>query len=185
MSAMKTREGHRSAKGIQAKTGKSYSDWFALLDAAGAQKMAYKEIFAILQSRHRLGRWWAQKLTIIYELERGLRQKHETQSGYQISVNRTLPFPATKLFKMWHDKRLRSKWLIDDALTIRTATANNTLRGSWQSGKSRVVVCFYPRGQRKCQVVVEHTKLGGSVEASRMRKYWAEALDCLKNALCN
>ena len=185
MSVAKNRKGHLNAQGIQAKTGKTYPDWFALLDAAGAQKMAYKEIFAILQSRHRLGRWWAQKLTIIYELERGLRQKHETQSGYQISVSRTLPFPANKLFKMWHDKRLRSKWLIDDALTIRTATANNTLRGSWQNGKSRVVVCFYARGQSKCQVVVEHTKLGGSVEASRMRKYWAEALICLKNALRN
>ena len=185
MSAMKAGKGHGSAKGIQAKTGKTYSDWFALLDAAGARKMTYNEIVANLQSQHQLGRWWAQKLTITYELERGLRQKHETQSGYQISVSRTLPFPANMLFKMWHDKRARSEWLIDDALTIRTATANNTLRGSWQSGKSRVVVCFYPRGQRKCQVVVEHTKLGGSVEASRMTKYWAEALDCLKNALGN
>jgi hypothetical protein len=180
---MKTRERQRSAKGIRAKTGKTYSDWFALLDAAGARKMTYKEIVSILQSRHRLGRWWAQKLTITYELERGLRQKHETQSGYQISVSRTLPFPANMLFKMWHDKRVRSKWLIDDALTIRTATAKNTLRGSWANGKSRVVVGFYPRGQRKCQVVVEHTKLGGSAEASRMRKYWAEALDRLKHAL--
>ena len=89
------------------------------------------------------------------------------------------------LFKMWHDKRVRSKWLRDDALTIRTATANNTLRGSWANGKSRIVVGFYPKGQSKCQVVVEHTKLGGSVEASRMRKYWAKALDCLKNALGN
>jgi hypothetical protein len=182
---MKTREVHRSAKGIQAKTSKTYSEWFALLDAAGAQKMTYKGIVSILQSRHRLGRWWAQKLTITYELERGLRQQHETQSGYQVSVSRTLPFPANLLFKMWHDKRMRSKWMIDDALTIRTATAINTLRGSWANGKSRVVVGFYPKGPSKCQVVVEHTKLCGSVEASRMRKYWAEALACLKNALGN
>jgi hypothetical protein len=183
VSVAKNRKGHLNAQGIQAKTGKTYPDWFALLDAAGARKMTYKEIFAFLRSQHRLGRWWAQKLTIIYELERGLRQKHETQSGYQISVSRTLPFPANELFKMWHNKRMRSKWLIDDALTIRTATANNMLRGSWENGKSRVVVGFYPKGQSKCQVVVEHTKLGGSVEATRMRKYWAEALDCLKNAL--
>jgi Domain of unknown function (DUF4287) len=181
----KNRKGQMSDKGIQAKTGKTWSDWFAILDTAGAREMTHKEIVAILHSGYRLGRWWEQKLTIIYEHERGLRQKHETQSGYQISVSRALPFPANKLFKMWHDKKVRSKWLIGDAFAIRTATANKTLRGSWENGKTRVVVGFYPKGQSNCQVVVEHTKLGGSVEASRMKKYWSEALDRLKNALGN
>src|SRR6516165_1853169 len=180
---MKTRKRHRSDKGIQAKTGKTYSDWFALLDAAGARKMTYKEIVAILQSQNQLGRWWAQKLTIMYELERGLRQKHETATGYQISFSRTFPFPVNKLFKMWHDKQARRQWLPDDAFAIRTATANKTLRGSWGNSKARVEVSFYPKGQSKCQVVVQHRKLGGSVEACRMKKYWAEALDCLKHAL--
>jgi hypothetical protein len=78
MSDMKNRNVHRSDKGIQVKTGKTYSDWFALLDEAGARKMTYKEIVSVLQSQHRLERWRAQKLTIIYELERGLRQKYET-----------------------------------------------------------------------------------------------------------
>jgi uncharacterized protein YndB with AHSA1/START domain len=169
--------------GIQAAAGKTYSDWFAILDAAGARKMAHKEIVAILHSRYALGRWWEQKITIMYEHERGLRQKHETQSGYQISLSRTLPFPVSKLFKMWHDKKVRGKWLIDDALAIRTATANKMLRASWENGKSRVVVGFYPKGQTKCQLVVQHAKLGGSAEASRMRKYWSEALDRLKNVL--
>jgi hypothetical protein len=183
VSVTKNRKGHLSAKGIQTKTGKTYSDWFAVLDAAGARKMTYKEIATLLQSRYRLGRWWAQKLTITYELERGLREKHQTQSGYQISVSRTLPFPVSELFKMWRDKKLRSKWLIDHALAIRSTTANKMLRGSWENGKTRVEVGFYPKGQSKCQLVVQHTKLGDSVEASRMKKYWSEALDRLKNNL--
>ena len=174
-----------SDKGIQAKTGKTWSEWFAILDAAGARKMTHKEIVAVLHSRHSIGRWWEQKLTITYEHERGLRQEHETQSGYQISVSRTLPFPASKLFKMWHDEKARRQWLMDDALAIRTATPNKTLRASWENGKTRVVVGFYPKGQGKCQVVVEHTQLGGSGEASRMKKYWSKALDRLKNALGN
>jgi hypothetical protein len=185
VSATKNRKRHMSDKGIQAKTGRTYSDWFAILDAAGARKMTYQEIVAILHSRYRLGRWWEQKLTITYEHERGLREKHETQAGYQISVSRTLPFPVSELFKMWHNKQVRSRWLIDDALAIRTATANKTLRGSWENGKTRVVVGFYPKGKSKCQVLMEHTKLGGSVEASRMKKYWSEALDRLRNALAN
>lgn len=183
MSATKNRKNQTSDKGIMAKTGKTYSDWFAILDAAGARKMTHKEIVAILQSRYQLGRWWEQKIAITYEHERGLRKKHETQAGYQISVTRTLPSPASKLFKMWHDKQERSEWLINASLAIRTATANKALRGSWEDGRTRVNVSFYPKGRSKCQVVVEHTKLGGSVEAGRMRKYWSEALDRLKNAL--
>jgi hypothetical protein len=139
--------------------------------------------FAILHSRYQLDRWWAQKITILFEHARGLRQKHETQNGYQITVSRTFLFPAGKLFKMWHDKKTRGKWLIDDALTIRTAAANKTLRGSWSNGKTRVEVGFYPKGQSKCQVVVRHTKLGSSADASRTKRFWSEALDRLKNNL--
>ena len=179
----KKREGHRIEKGMKTAAGKTYSDWFAILDAAGAREMTHKEIVAILHSRYGLGRWWEQKLTIVYELERGLREKHETQSGYQISVSRTLPFSASKLFKMWHDKKSRGQWLADDALAIRMATANKALRASWENGKSRVVVGFYPKGQTKCQLVVQHTKLDGSVEAGRMRNYWSAALDRLKHVL--
>jgi hypothetical protein len=145
--------------------------------------MTHQEIAAILLSRYRLGRWWAQKITIIYEHERGLRKKHETQTGYQISVSRTLPFPASKLFRMWHDKKARSEWLIDNALAISTGTPDKMLRGSWKNGKSRVEVGFYSKGQSKCQVVVRHTKLGDSAEASRLKNYWSKALSRLSDAL--
>jgi hypothetical protein len=185
VSAAKNQKEHRSDKGIQAKTGKTYSEWFAILDAAGARKMTHQEIVAILHSRYQLGKWWEQKLAIVYEHERGLRKKHETATGYQISISRTLPFSTTKLFKMWRDKKARKQWLAEDDLTIRTVRANKMLRGSWENGKTRVEVGFYPKGQSKCQVVVQHTKLGGSAEASRMKKYWSQALDDLKNALAN
>ncbi len=180
---MKNRKGHNGDKALRAKTGKTWSDWLAVLDAAGARKMTHQEIVAFLHSKYRLGRWWEQKLTITYEHARGLRQKHETAAGYQISVSRTLPFSASKLFQMWHDYDVRRKWLVGDALAIRTATPNKALRGSWANGKTRVAVSFYAKGRSKCQVVVEHTRLGGSAQASRMKKHWAEALDRLRNAL--
>jgi hypothetical protein len=183
MSVTKNGKRYLSDKGVHTKTGKAYSDWFAILDAAGAREMTHQEIAAILRSRYRLGRWWEQKLTIMYEHERGRRQKHETQAGYQISVSRTLSFPVRKLFQMWYDKKVRRKWLLEDALVIRTTIVDKTLRGSWANGKSRVVVGFFPKGPSKCLIVVEHTELGGSAEASQMKKYWAQALDCLKNAL--
>jgi Domain of unknown function (DUF4287) len=94
VSATKNRKGRLSDKGIQAKTGKTYSRWFAILDAAGARKMSHKEIVAILHSRYRLGRWWEQKLTITYEHERGLRAKHETQSGLPDQRQQNSTFPG-------------------------------------------------------------------------------------------
>jgi hypothetical protein len=181
MSAVKNQKG----EAVQNKTGRSWSNWFSILDAAGARKMNYKEIVAILLSQHRLRRWWAQKITILYELERGLRKKHQTQTGYQIIVSRNLPFQVNKLFKMWRERRERRKWLIADALTISTVTTNKMLRGSWENGKTRVEVSFHPKGPKRCQVVVRHTKLGGSSEASRLKEYWSKALDSLKESVGN
>jgi len=74
-------------------------------------------------------------------------KKTRDQTGYQISVSRTLPFPASQLFKKWRDKKERSTWLIDDDLAFHTAKVNKTLRGSWKNGKTRVEVGFYPKAK--------------------------------------
>lgn len=61
---------------VAAKTGKSWAQWFAVLDAAGANKMSHKEIVAYLRDNHDIGSWWQQMVTVGYEQARGLREKH-------------------------------------------------------------------------------------------------------------
>ena len=45
---------------VQAKTGKTWKEWFAILDRAGARKMAHKEIAAYLYRELQVPAWWSQ-----------------------------------------------------------------------------------------------------------------------------
>ena len=117
---------------VQAKTGKNWQEWFAVLDAAGARAMDHQSIAAHLyqQLRPPPG-WWAQMVTVGYEQARGRRQKHQKPSGYEISRSKTFDVPLAKLFAAWQDKRRRDRWLKQAKLVIRKATPNKSLRITW------------------------------------------------------
>jgi hypothetical protein len=65
-----------SSEAVKAKTGKDWPEWFAILDAADAQKMSHKEIVALLAEKYQVGSWWQQMVTVTYEQGRGLRDRH-------------------------------------------------------------------------------------------------------------
>ena len=170
-----------SDEAVQAKTGKSWNEWFKILDAAGAKKMTHQERVAVLHQKYDVGPWWQQMVAVTYEQARGLRQAHEKPSGYEISVSRTINAPVSKAFKAWNDAKTRVAWL-EEQVTVRTATKDKSLRLNWSDGKTIVAVAFYPKGE-KCQVVAQHNKLSDAKAAAKMKKFWAGALDRLKEAI--
>jgi uncharacterized protein YndB with AHSA1/START domain len=171
-----------SDEAVDAKTGKTWSRWFKHLDAAGAKKMTHQEIVAHLSDKHGVRPWWTQMITVTYEQARGLRDKHEKPEGFEISVSRTIAAPVGKAFKAWTDEKTRKKWLPAD-LTIRKATTNQNLRITWEDGKTSVAAAFLPKDSKKCQVVAQHMKLPDAKAAAKMKKFWGEALDRLKQTL--
>lgn len=171
-----------SDEAVESKTGKNWSRWFKHLDAAGGKNMTHQEIVAHVHDKHEVRPWWTQMIAVTYELARGLREKHEKPRGYEISVSRTIAAPVSKAFKAWTDDKTRKKWLPAN-LTIRKATANKTLRISWEDGKTLVAAAFLPKDPGKCQVVAQHMKLPDAKAAAKMKKFWGEALDRLKAAL--
>ncbi|SRR6266545_2957584 len=90
---------------VKAKTGKTWKQWFAILDKAGAGKMSHQEIVKYLHTKQGVGPWWQQMVTVTYEQARGLREKHQKPNGYQISVSRTIKAPLGKLFKSFADEK--------------------------------------------------------------------------------
>lgn len=167
---------------VKAKTGKVWADWFKILDKAGAKKMTHQEIVALLSEEHGMAPWWRQMVTVTYEQARGLRAKHEKMGGFEISVSRTVAAPVSKVFKAWQDENTRKLWLTTSGfpLTIRTATANKTMRVNWTDGKTIVGVSFMPKGTSRSQVVVQHGKLPDAKAAARMKTFWSGALENLK-----
>lgn len=167
---------------VKARTGKVWSEWFRILDAAGAKKMTHQEIARLLHTKHQVGPWWTQMVTVTYERARGLRDKHQKPGGYEISVSRTVDASVSKAFKAWTDAKTRKKWLPTN-LTIRKATTNKSLRISWEDGKTSVAAAFLPKGSDKCQVVAQHSKLPDAKAAAKMKAFWARALDRLKESI--
>ncbi len=167
---------------VQAKTGHTWPEWFDLLDSHGAQSMTHQEIVALVRDRYGVGPWWQQMVTVGYEQARGGRQKHERPGGYQISMSRTLGVPVAAAYDAFAEEQRRGAWLSDGSLTVTRATPGKGLRGAWAGG-TRLDVRFYPKGEARAQVTVQHDKLPDADEAARMKTYWSAALDRLTTYL--
>ena len=174
-----------STEAVENATGKSWQQWFEILDAAGAKDMTHKEIVAILNKDHGVGPWWQQMITVGYEQARGLRVKHQTAKGFSVSRSKTIGAPTSDVFTAWKDGRKRGKWLTDPNLTIRKSTANKCMRITWIDDATNLDVQFYDKGKDKCQIAIEHAKLKNEKEAAKMKAYWGEQLDKLKALLEN
>ena len=170
-----------SDEAVESKTGKNWSRWFKHLDAAGGKKMTHQEIVAHLRDKHDVRSWWQQMVAVTYEQARGLRDVGEKPSGYEISVSRTIDAPVSKAFKAWSDGKTRRKWLPDE-FSVRKSTANKAMRISWPDGTD-LVAAFAAKGDAKCQVVAQHAKLKDAKAAAKMKKFWADALDRLKELI--
>ncbi len=167
-----------SDEAVQAKTGKTWEEWFKILDAAGAKKMTHKEIVAVAK-KHDAGPWWQQMVTVTYEQARGMREKHEKPGGFEIGASKTIAASADAIYDAWNNPKLRAKWLPEKQITIRTATPGKSMRMTWVDGKSKLDVNFYGKGKDKSQITVQHGKLANATEANRMKAYWKARLEKL------
>ena len=172
-----------SDEAVKAKTGKNWKEWFSILDKAGARKMAHRDIAEMLASKHAVPPWWTQMVTVTYEQAKGLRDKHERPEGYQISVSRTLAKPLSAVYRSFADRASRNTWLEEGGLVVRKATANKSMRMTWNDGKTNLEINFYEKDPKKSQVVVQHNKLPDAKAAAKMKTYWSNALDRLKENL--
>lgn len=170
-----------SSEAVRAKTGKTWPQWVAALDTEGCKKMNHKDIVAVV-GKFGVGDWWQQMVTVGYEQARGLRAKHQKTDGYAVSASKTFAAPASAAFKAWNEPRTRKKWLAE-AITIRKATENKSLRITWADGKASVTVNLYTKGEGKSQVTVQHEKIANAEEAARLKKFWGEKMEALKEVL--
>ena len=58
-----------------------------------------------------------------------------------------------------------------------------SLRITWVDGKTSVEVGFYPKGEGRCMVAVQHSKLSDAQAVARQRDYWTAALERLDSYL--
>jgi hypothetical protein len=170
---------------VQKATGKNWSQWQNVLDKAGAYKWPHAQIARYVHDKFRISGWWSQMVTVGYEQARGLREKHQKASGYESSVSKTVAVPLKDLYESWEDEKLRESWLGKVSLTIRKATPRKSMRITWSDGATSLDVNFYPKGAKRSQVVVQHTKLADANAVQRSKEFWSGTLNGLKTRLEN
>ena len=167
---------------VRAKTGKTWRQWFTLLDKAGAAKLDHKSIVTLAARKGDAGPWWRQMVTVEYERARGLRAKHETATGFSVSISKTIASDVAELYAATADARRRRKWAPAGALKVSSLTEDKYLRASW-NGTARLEINFYPKPGGKAQITVQVGKLAKKSDVERERAAWKKALVKLESLL--
>lgn len=162
------------------RTGKNWAQWFAVLEKAGAKKMAHTEIARHLHETQNVPGWWCQMIAVGYEQAHGMRKQYEGCSGtFNANCSRTFDAGISALYRAFADDKARASWLAGDRLEISTARSNKNVRGAWNKS-SRVEFRFTPKGASKTQIAVDHMNLASSAEVAKMKAFWAKNLERLR-----
>lgn len=170
-----------SDEAVRAKTGRTWSEWFAFLDAADAAGLDHKGIVAILREAG-VPPWWCQNVTVEYERARGLRTMNETTEGFQISLSKTVGVPVEALFAAFVDDEKRSGWIGDAEIAVHRATEFKSARAKRPEGHP-VDLHFTAKGEAKSSVSIQQRKLTSPEAAEEMKAVWRNALGRLAEYL--
>jgi uncharacterized protein YndB with AHSA1/START domain len=173
-----------SDEAVRGATGRTYEDWFRLLDEADMTSRRHGEIVSELTDEHGVDSWWAQTITVGYERARELRPPHGGRDGlFSISASKTIDVPVERLFEAFTDEALRERWLPGGELRERTSQPGRSARFDWGDGATRVNVGFEPRDKGRSQVAVAHERLPDAEAAEQTKQHWRERLNALKALL--
>jgi hypothetical protein len=171
-----------STDAVARRTGKTWDDWFEVLDNAGAATLDQRGIIAILAQKHGIGPWWQQMIAVGYESIVRKSDKPPAPDGFQINSSCTLDAPLKSVFRLWNDAGERARWLADDRFVVRSTTGEKSIRARWGKGTSQVAVSFVEKSGRT-EVSVEHLQIESRDAADQMKAYWAKKLGLLDRAL--
>ena len=145
--------------------------------------MSHRDIAKLVQEKYKVGPWWTQTVAVGYERIKGLRARGQQRNGtFQISKSRTYNVSVTTLFDAWTDARVRQRWLREPGVKVRKATRPKSMRLGWPDG-GIVAVGFFPKGESKSYVAVEHTKLPDRATGERIKQEWSDRFDALGEVL--
>ena len=170
------------AERVKAKTGKDWSDWFEILDKASAATLGHQETVSFLTKVHGVPSWWRQMIAVEYERARGLRVRHQTATGFSVSVSTTVAASLADLYEATANASRRRRWFPPGEFAESSRTKDKYYRGSW-NGDARLEMGFYKKGELKSQVSIQIGKLQDNAQVESERVAWKAALATLKALL--
>lgn len=188
---------------VQAKTGKHWDDWFAVLDAFDAARQGHKAAAAHLVEAHGVSGWWAQGITVRYEQTRGLRDVgQQSDRLFAVSVQRTIDAPADRVWRALTDPATVAAWACEapapaelphegarfltadgKAGTWLNVVPNARLRHNWErgAGKPELVEWTLTAKGEATTLRLQHTKIATKADADQLKPGWTKAVEALRD----
>lgn len=187
---------------VAAATGRTWDAWESFLDEFKAATLSHKEIVAVVRDAGGLeSRWWQQAVANGYEKLKDRRTVGETQDGdFQIGVQRTLPLPCERAWRLLTSPEATRAWLGDGARLsfeegetyhlsdgatgeIRVVRPRSRVRLTWKPESWRRATTIQVRTVAKGEKTVvsfhqEH--LPDPAEREKRRAFFRAALDKLE-----
>jgi len=158
-------------------SGRSWDDWFRILDAWDATTHDHTEIARYVNAELGVDGWWSQSVTVGYERARGMRAPNQRPEGFEVSVSKTVAMPPLEAWRAFVEPRRRTSWL-DLPLRMRTGTRTmgRSARFDVPSEGTRFNAYFDAKGDDRCVVTVTHVKLADAADVASHRAAWRERL---------
>ena len=162
---------------IRKGTGKGWDEWFRILDAWDATTKGHTPTARYLHEEHGVPGWWAQGITVGYEWARGLRARHESAGGYQVSVSKTITAGTEDVWRDFVEPARRDRWLASGTLRTRAGTGTRGRSARFDAADGRLVhIWLEARGEARCSVAVTSEGLSGPDEVEAIRAQWRARL---------
>jgi hypothetical protein len=168
---------------IQRATGKSWDEWFALLDAWHGTTHNHTAIARHVYETYGIDGWWAQSVTVGYERARGMRALHERPDGFSGNASKTFSVSVERLFSAFVEPDERERWLQGIELRNRTSQPNKSARFDVLPEDGRLAITFVAKGPDKSAAQLQQDRLASAEEVARWKELWKEQLALLASYL--
>lgn len=165
---------------VYARTGRSWEQWYELLDGMGAQGLPQREITEKLIADHALSKWWARSITKAFEYRIGRRLMRQVNSGtFQTSTSKTLPCDMDITLHFWKE-HLGIAGSFNGISFISEPSVQQT--GKWRYWKveladgSKVSVVIGEKPKGKSHLAVNHEKLEDAQAMGTWKSFWRNYL---------
>ncbi len=173
---MSTRSQEISDEAVQEATGKTWNEWFTLLEQLDVADLSHKEIARTLHDEHSVSGWWAQTITVEYERSTGRREVGQASDGtYQTAVSRTVAGGLDDVLASWKELVAGKSEFDGVDLSGEPAVTESENWRYWRTGLadgSRISVVIGKKDGGKSQLAVNHEKLPDKEAIDRWKQYW-------------
>jgi uncharacterized protein YndB with AHSA1/START domain len=199
-----------SEEAVQKATGKSWQQWFDILNRQQANKMNHTDIARWISESYtsQVSPWWTQSITVGYEYYIGRRVKGQTlDAGFEVGVQKTINAPIEKVWQFITSKKGAKLWLgnlkeeleLQKGATYTTASgATGEIRSVYPQQKLRLtwtpkgrdsattvqIYMLCPRNQaNKTNLQFHQEKLADANERQAMKEHWRGALSAIEKSI--